>query len=364
MYKKINWWNLCTSPLFNGSFPNDVADYISRTSAISRAWIVLKRHLNLLIKRQLPLIRTEIGGAKKILWINSISPAIGDSLMDLASRSLLKHVPQLDLYTGKLSSELFKYDYIFKNVHSTLDNIIQSYDLIILDAYSSRSIKIKCKFFKKTPFVTLHGHYRGPMFNRSLFNYLRINELLGNPFSPDDIIKTSHSRITLRENDYIETKAIDFDSKVLSIAIGGEHSTRTYKNWSAVINGILSKNINVKVLLLGSTNAVLDCNNIYKNCASFKNRIIDCVDKLSIRQAAAAIEKSNVLLCADGGLMHIANAVNTPTISLFAKYKPEWRYTIEKYIPFYVDKDVNSIDAKKIVLKTLKFLGKEKDKQT
>ena len=46
--------------------------------------------------------------------------------------------------------------------------------------------------------------------------------------------------------------------------------------------------------------------------------------KLTLRQLISLIKKLNLLICNDGGVMHIAGAVNTPVVAIFGPTEPAW----------------------------------------
>ena len=50
---------------------------------------------------------------------------------------------------------------------------------------------------------------------------------------------------------------------------------------------------------------------------------INLVDKTSLREAAGVLSECNLFIGCDSGLMHLALAVNTPTIALFGPTAPE-----------------------------------------
>lgn len=91
-----------------------------------------------------------------------------------------------------------------------------------------------------------------------------------------------------------------------------------------------------RIVILGSNTDKDDArliNNIAKNC-------IDLTGKTNLINAASILKKSRLLIAADSGLMHIAFAVGTPTISLFGsgienKWAPKGKrhIIINKHLP-------------------------------
>ena len=69
----------------------------------------------------------------------------------------------------------------------------------------------------------------------------------------------------------------------------------------------------------------------------------------SSNQTAEIINKASILLCCDGGLMHAANAVNTPIVPLLARLNEQMQLT-DSICSFAVfdELDVNNIDINNI----------------
>ena len=139
---------------FKFEIPNYSGDFLKKTSVMKRWLKYIKRYFYIVIKRQNKLeIFNILPKHKKILWINVSAPSLGDSLMDLSSRLLLKDY-KVDLFTDKKNSELYKDDFKFSRVITDKNQVVDSkYDLVILDSYSTRSIQAKVKLASLTPFI-------------------------------------------------------------------------------------------------------------------------------------------------------------------------------------------------------------------
>ena len=80
--------------------------------------------------------------------------------------------------------------------------------------------------------------------------------------------------------------------------------------------------------------------------------IFDCVDKFTFNQTAQIIKGAQILVCCDGGLMHSANAVNTPVVVMFARLSPEMQLTQPiRAFSVYDKDDVNNISVKDLLTK-------------
>ena len=108
-------------------------------------------------------------------------------------------------------------------------------------------------------------------------------------------------------------------------------------------------------MLLGSNNAKDSITKILDS-HSFTN-VINCSNKYTFNQTTEIIKRAKVLLCSDGGLMHAANAVNTPIIAIFARLSPKMQLTQSiKAETFYDKKDVNNVLVKDIIFKYKEFV--------
>lgn len=118
-------------------------------------------------------------------------------------------------------------------------------------------------------------------------------------------------------------------SKFIVIAVGTAFQTKTIPihKLVAFIQG-LSK----KVVLIGGDDDLNRSHTIQENC---KAELMNLVGKLSISDSARLIEKSELLVSGDTGMMHIGAALNVPMLNIFGSTHPILGYT-----PFY-GKDEN-----------------------
>ena len=165
---------------FKFDIPNYANEFLEKFLLI-KPWIkFIKRCIYIRLRGQNSLEMYKIMPEhKEILWINISAPSLGDSLMDLSSRMMLNS-RKVDLFTDKKNSELYKDDFIFSKVFSDIKQLGECrYDLVVLDSYSTRSIDIKHKIARLTPFVGMFGYYNGPEVNRVQFSFHQMNNLLG-----------------------------------------------------------------------------------------------------------------------------------------------------------------------------------------
>lgn len=101
-------------------------------------------------------------------------------------------------------------------------------------------------------------------------------------------------------------------------------ASKAYKNWhaqgySAVISHAKQQGWNI---ILAGSPAQIEielANEIEKNCPFVTNM----VGKSSIKQLLALLDKTDLVIAPDTGPTHMANAMNTPVIGLYAHHNPD-----------------------------------------
>jgi heptosyltransferase III len=334
---------------FKFNIPNYTSAFLAKTSPLQLRFKFIRRFLFITLKKQRTLeIFTISQNHKKILWINIAAPSLGDSLMDLSSRALLKE-KKVDLFTDKKNADLYCNDSIFSSIYVDKKDLKESdYDLVIMDSYSTRSISIKADIAPKVKFVGMFGYFNGPEVNRVLFSFHRMNCLLGYIKNESEINRLAKSALKISTKDRQIVKSLDLPESFISIAIGGEWSYRTYRKWIVLIDKLIIKDPNLNIVLLGSKNAKHFSKEIMERF--YISNLYDYVDSFTFNQTAEIISKAQFLLCCDGGLMHAANAVNTPIVALFARLSPEMQLTNSiNGFSVYDKSDVNNISVEDIM---------------
>jgi hypothetical protein len=311
---------------FNVEISHYTKNFLLHNNFFKRYLKFLKRYLFIVFKRQNTLEIDYISpNHKKVLWINISAPSIGDSLMDLSSRVLIDD-RKIDLYTHFSNAKIYEYDLFISKVFTNKALINQyDYDLIILDSYSTRSIRIKNDVAPKLPFVGMYGFFNGPEVNRVLFSFNRMNHLLGYTRNENEISKIAKASLSIGLDDKKLIARKKMPNHYISIAVGGEWPYRTFNQWDLVIERLLIENNMLNIVLVGSENG----NDIAQSLVEkfLDANIINCVGKFSFNQTTEIINKSQILLCCDGGLMHAANSVSTPIVPLFARLSEQMQLT-------------------------------------
>ena len=336
---------------FKFHIPNYTQEFLKKKSVIKIWFKFIKRYLYINLNSQKLLeIHSILPKHNNILWINISAPSLGDSLMDLSSRIMLKG-RKVDLFTDNKNADLYKDDFIFSTIYTDKKQVDKSkYDLVIIDSYSTRSIHIKADIADSTPFVSMFGYYNGPEVNRVLFSFHQMNNLLGYVKNEDELNKIAKTSISISSRDKEIIQTTKLPSSFIVFATGGEWDYRTYNKWDFVIEKLISQDNDLNIILVGSDNARNSARVIMDKFSRYK--VYSYVAKLTFNQTAEIISRAKILLCCDGGLMHSANAVNTTIVALFAMLTEEMQLTesISSFSLF--DKDnVNNILVEDILNK-------------
>ena len=144
------------NPEFKTTIPHK-AEYQLKTESMSHKineyWRLFRREVSLILNGQKFLEHKTIpAGVKKILWLAPSLQNIGDSVMSLSGRALLKGQFQLDLLVNEKNLPLFATDDVFNKVFTDPKQIDESYDLILLYCVKSITLKMKMRYFSKIPY--------------------------------------------------------------------------------------------------------------------------------------------------------------------------------------------------------------------
>ena len=333
---------------FKYAIPTYTKQYLKSKSIYQRFLKFFKRYIFIVLKGQKNLETFSILPCHhKILWINLSASSLGDSLMDLSSRVMLLD-KNVDLFTNEKNKHIYQDDEIFNNVFSQINEMQNTkYDLVILDSYSTRSVKVKSLIAPRYPYVGMFGYFNGPEVNRILFSFHQMNNLLGNNLHEGEINNIAKNLITISESDKLIVNDI-VDKNYIAIALGGEWEYKTYKKWDEIIEQLIAHNQDLSIVLIGSDNAIQQSLEIIKKFS--EHNFLNFVARLSFNQTIEVIRQSKLLLCCDGGLLHGATAVNANTLALLARLTPEMLLTKNTSVSSLYDTDnVNTISVNDIL---------------
>ena len=347
------------TPPFEQALPSSVDEYVRSTSA----WRALRRRamreLNMAWHGQGPLLRTRIDPRlhRRVLWIHQGMPQVGDSLTDLAARVLLRgRLERLDLLTDAHLLQLYRSDEVFTQVASSAAELPGPYDLILLHSASSRSLRDKLAHYRHTPFAHVHGYFTGPEFNRALYGFYRLAQLLELPVSEPDIQAMACPSMRASAEEEAAVEQLQLPSDAIVMAIGGVCDWRTYLQWPQVLRDLHAAGVGRPVVLVGSDNGLAMRDQILQ--ANTGVTIIDRVARHSLGEVQALMRRCALVVCADGGLLHVAHTTGVPVVTLFAGIcEPRFRLTAAnrtrwRYGARWVN-DVPASDLSRCILEAL-----------
>lgn len=134
----------------------------------------------------------------------------------------------------------------------------------------------------------------------------------------DLVFNISDENIRTAEK-FLLSNGIGKEDLFISIHAGGGKFTTAYRNWplenfAKVADNLIEK-FNAKIVFIGGKN---DEPQITSTISIMRKKPVVAAGKLSIKETAAVIKHSKLLICNNSGPMHIAAALNVPTVSIFA----------------------------------------------
>jgi len=347
-------------PPFAQALPSNAEHYAASVSWWKVARRRALRELNLAWHGQGLLVRERIDPAvhRRILWIHQGTPQVGDSLMDLAARVLLKgQVQRLDLLTEAHLLDLYRHDEVFTQVASSAAELHETYDLVLLHSTSSRSVQDKLAHFRKIPFAHVQGFYTGPEFNRTLFGFYRLAQLLGSPLGVDKLNRMARPSMRASSDEDAAIARLGIPAGAIAIALGGVRDWRTYTQWVPVLKGLVEAGVRVPVVLLGSDNGLALRDEIVAAGTGLK--LIDRVGQHSLGEVHALMRRCSLVLCADGGLLHLAHTAGVPVLALFAGIiEPRFRVTAANRTHcLHGERSVDDVPVSDVVLSALEAMA-------
>ncbi len=335
-----------TQPLSRPVSSNDEA-YLADVGERKLGWRQVRRAIYFKFSGQEKYCQPRILPSwKRGLWLYKGIPQIGDALMDLAPRSLLaRHGVTIDLYTDKHIAALFAGDPWFGNVLRDDDAVQrENYDFVIVPSFKRRSLKEKIRLMAKTPWISMHGFYTGPEFHRGEFATRRLLDLLHQDTSVDEFAQHSRQKlIALDRRERHEDAVIK-----LAFAVGGVDPLRTYERWLEVANQ-LGQHAPLQITLIGSENG-RDAAGSFER--QWNGPVRNQVGKTGLGECRSLIDRQDVMIACDGGLMHLGVTTDTDVVSLFtASVDPHWRLPPDRVSTSLQSRDrgVNAIDPADIV---------------
>lgn len=130
-------------------------------------------------------------------------------------------------------------------------------------------------------------------------------------------------------NDFLKNKENNF---IVGINPGAKFSSKEWPidRFVNIIIYLFEKYFINKFVIFGGPNDIDKANYIINNFRNIKNiNILDLTNKTSIKESILALKNINFLISNDTGAVHMAAAVNVPTISLYSIRSP-----LGKWFPY------------------------------
>ena len=266
-----------------------------------------------------------------------------DAIIDIVER---KSTFSSEILSKNLIHSRFKYDSLFSlkkhfNLFSKIKQI--EYDCVFIPFDSTPSILLFISLFISANKI-IHDRIHGKKIKPLLRLLIILNNLISkhkytfvsyreNEHEIDinyDLLETRseepfnrdyEQQISVRDTNIIEAdKVFKYltPKRYWVFQTSAGNGSNTVKNWPkkhyiALIQMLLNNKINVVVT--GDINEVEYNQQITDKFKS--NKVLDISGKYSLSQVIEIINNSKGLICPDSGLMHIADALNIPTIALY-----------------------------------------------
>lgn len=123
--------------------------------------------------------------------------------------------------------------------------------------------------------------------------------------------------------DFLKANSLNNEDLLIAIHPGGGKFTAAYRSWPkerfTSAADLLIEKFGAKILFIGGEN---DEELIEEILSIMKHKAISAAGKTSLKQTAALIAESRLLICNNSAPMHIAAALNIPTIGIFGPADP------------------------------------------
>jgi hypothetical protein len=288
---------------------------------------------------------------RRVLWYYDWE-TIGDAVMDLSQRVLIDTSIELELCMPKGPIELFEHDRRFRRVHRHPSDCEGPYDLIITQWITTELIRRKTRYFPRVPWLSVMCHQRGELFCRTSLCFARLRPLFGSACpptpAPPSLDVPGSARTGLHEVDIV-------------MAVGGRDPRRTYSRWHEVLETLVRSwpphrgRPNIALVGAGApAKAAADRIVGLGLPAHIEVRL----DLPGLLQAVELIAAGQVFVGCDGGLMHVAAALDKPGVALFCQILPRWRlHATSRITGLFDSEDVDRIEAAEVAKAVLKAVG-------
>ena len=300
-------------PSVPGTLHSNWPDFLLRKPLAKLFFHRLKRALYLRLTGQRQRLAPTIPApTQRILWVYLGMPQLGDSIMDLSARLRFSAAHfEVDLYSVEPIAAWYRGDPFFGATYSDAAALdFSRYDFVLLEALSWKCMRFKARHLPEQKFLALQGFYYGPEFNRLEFGYNAVAHYGGSAaVSPGPIRPVFNLQL--------DHGAEQREQRTVALVVGGVAAYRTYAHWEEFIALVLRREPGTHIVLIGSANGRALADDLARKFAP-SQRIVNEVATQSIPEVFARIRDAALLVCADGGLMHLGRASQTPILALLA----------------------------------------------
>ena len=113
----------------------------------------------------------------------------------------------------------------------------------------------------------------------------------------------------------------DLDQSIIGIAPGATYgpAKKWFPDRFAAVADSLSREYSARIIVMGGKADIETAQEVQK---SAKTRLIDLSGKTTLREAIYLISQCRLFISNDSGLMHVAGALNIPTVAIFGSTNP------------------------------------------
>ena len=255
-------------------------------------------------------------GVRRMLWVYTWT-TVGDAIMDLAPRILVPRHVSIDLLIAPALAPLFATDRRLRKLHSHPSTLADDIDFVLLDSFRTTSLRLKAKRYPALAFASMRGHNAGERFDRVAFADRRIRQLFG--LAAGDVVQP---RLDLGETG---GAVLDEARFRIAVPLGARVARKRYAHWGEALAKIVAgwpQGMAPPLFeLLGQGESARK--DLKALAADFvAAHALSRIDSGDLRKSALDIAACDAFLGVDGGLMHVAVAVGTPGLALFADIEP------------------------------------------
>ncbi len=308
--------------------PADDAAFLASKGRWRVATRVAKRRLEVLASGQSALQAARWPPEwRRAIWFHAEAPQLGDSLLDLAPRSLLAEQGiAVDIVLPAALGGAYRGDRWFGSVIAQADADARvdasRFDVAIVDSSCGKALAAKRRVAPRLPWLSVRGDYLAYDYQRGLLATRRFAELLGVTLSRSDELRHARQKLDVAG----AVPSPDSNGRV-AITLGGVRPERTWRGWPAVARALRDAGID-RFLLLGSGNGAEHARAVRDAIPDAD--VLDLVGRATIPGTQQAMAVSRAVLCVDGGLMHLACTTRTPMLALFDRTSlPIWRVPLD-----------------------------------